>query len=48
MAKVKFNLNAALWELAKFKRPTHQVSFHTARALAALEFLKGYEADYGV
>ncbi|MBQ9526456.1 MAG: DUF3990 domain-containing protein [Fretibacterium sp.] len=39
---------AALWELAKFKRPTHQVSFHTARALAALEFLKGYEADDGV
>ena len=39
---------SALWELAKFKRPTHQVSFHTARALAALKFLRGYEAHYGV
>lgn len=34
---------AAFWELAKFKRPTHQISFHTARALATLKFLKGYE-----
>lgn len=34
---------AAFWELAKFKRPTHQISFHTARALSTLEFMKGYE-----
>lgn len=34
---------AAFWKPAKFKRPTHQISFHTARALAALEFVKGYE-----
>lgn len=33
----------AFWELAKFKRPTHQISFHTAKSLTALEFLKGYE-----
>lgn len=34
---------AAFWELARFKKPTHQISFHTARALTTLEFLKGYE-----
>ena len=34
---------AAFWELAKFKRPTHQISFHTARALTALSFVKGVE-----
>lgn len=34
---------AAFWELVKFKKPTHQISFHTARALAALKFVKGYE-----
>lgn len=33
---------AAFWELAKFKKPTHQISFHTAKALTTLEFLKGY------
>lgn len=33
----------AFWELAKFKRPTHQISFHTARALATLTFVKGGE-----
>jgi hypothetical protein len=33
----------AFWSLAKFKRPTHQISFHTARALATLTFLKGSE-----
>lgn len=33
----------AFWALAKFKRPTHQISFHTARALATLCFLKSYE-----
>ncbi|MBQ7733884.1 MAG: DUF3990 domain-containing protein [Synergistaceae bacterium] len=34
---------AAFWELAKFKKPTHQISFHTARALATLKFLRGDE-----
>lgn len=33
----------AFWELAKFKKPTHQISFHTARALATLQFVKGHE-----
>lgn len=31
----------AFWALARFKRPTHQISFHTARALTTLAFLKG-------
>ncbi len=35
---------AAFWELAKFRYPTHQISFHTARALAALKFERSYEA----
>lgn len=34
----------AFWALAKFKYPTHQISFHTARALAALTFERSYEA----
>lgn len=29
------------WELAGFKRPTHQISFHTAHALTTLSFVKG-------
>ena len=29
------------WSLAKFKHPTHQISFHTARALTTLKFVKG-------
>ena len=33
----------AFWALAKFKKPTHQISFHTARALTALSFVKGSE-----
>lgn len=33
----------AFWNLAKFKKPTHQISFHTAKALATLKFLKGSE-----
>lgn len=33
----------AFWALAKFKKPTHQISFHTARALATLSFMKGCE-----
>ena len=36
---------AAFWELAKFKKPTHQISFHRAKALTTLEFLKGYEVN---
>lgn len=28
----------AFWELAKFKHPTHQISFHTKKALRCLEF----------
>ena len=31
----------AFWSLAKFKKPTHQISFHTAKALTTLHFLKG-------
>lgn len=34
---------AAFWELAKFNHPTHQISFHTARALAALRFVETRE-----
>lgn len=33
----------AFWELVKFKKPTHQISFHTARALETLKFVKAYE-----
>lgn len=33
----------AFWALARFKHPTHQISFHTARALAALTFLQAKE-----
>ncbi len=36
---------AAFWELAKFKKPTHQISFHTAKALSTIKFLKGYEVN---
>ncbi len=32
----------AFWALAKFKNPTHQISFHTTKALTTLKFLKGY------
>lgn len=35
----------AFWALAKFKHPTHQISFHTAKALAALKFERSYVAD---
>ena len=34
---------AAFWELVKFKKPAHQMSFHTEKALSTLQFLKGYE-----
>ena len=33
----------AFWALARFKKPTHQISFHTEQALAALSFVKGSE-----
>ena len=33
---------AAFWELAKFKRPTHQICFNTERALATLKFTREY------
>lgn len=29
---------AAFWELAKFKNPTHQISFHTLKALNCIKF----------
>lgn len=32
----------AFWELAKFSRPTHQISFHTIKALKTLSFKEGY------
>lgn len=35
----------AFWALAKFKRPTHQISFRTARALSALHYLRSYEVS---
>lgn len=34
---------AAFWELAKFQKPTHQVSFHTVNALLCLNFIKAEE-----
>lgn len=36
---------AAFWELVKFRYPTHQISFHSARALALLKFEGSYEVD---
>lgn len=35
----------AFWALAKFKRPTHQISFHTVKALSTLTFLRGCEVN---
>lgn len=32
---------AVFWEYAKFKHPTHQISFHTLKALDCLKFEKG-------
>lgn len=37
---------AAFWELAKFKYPTYQISFHTLRALNTLKLERSYEV-YG-
>lgn len=36
---------AAFWELAKFKYPTHQISFHSARALTTLKFIGAKEYE---
>jgi len=38
---------AAFWELARFKYPTHQISFHTSAALNTLTFVKGEEVVDG-
>lgn len=35
----------AFWALAKFKNPTHQISFHTARALTTLKFVDVQEVS---
>ncbi len=35
---------AAFWELAKFRYPTHQISFHTIRALDCIRFERSYVA----
>ena len=35
----------AFWELAKFRYPTHQISFHTARALACISYERSYDLD---
>lgn len=32
---------AVFWEYAKFKHPTHQISFHSLRALDCLQFERG-------
>ena len=43
---IKGNISAeAFFELAKFKYPTHQISFHTLKALSRLEFEGSYVAD---
>jgi len=35
----------AFWALVKFKYPTHQISFHTPKALRTLKFLEGEIID---
>ena len=37
---------SAFWELAKFKYPTHQISFHTIAALQTIQFI-GEEKVHG-
>ena len=37
---------SVFWEYAKFKYPTHQISFHTIQALDTLKFV-GSEVVYG-
>lgn len=34
---------SAFWELAKFKKPTHQILFCTEAALKAISFIRSYE-----
>lgn len=34
---------AAFWELIKFSKPTHQISFHNEDALGTLEYIKEEE-----
>ena len=34
---------AAFWELIKFAKPTHQISFHNEKALRTLEYIKEEE-----
>ena len=36
----------AFWALAKFKNPTHQMSFHTVRVLGTLHFIQAEEVHY--
>lgn len=36
----------AFWELARFKHPTHQVSFHTEKALHTLRFSGEKEGSF--
>ena len=36
---------AAFWELARFRHPTHQISFHTERALGCLRFVEAKECE---
>ncbi|MDO5425854.1 MAG: DUF3990 domain-containing protein [Eubacteriales bacterium] len=36
---------AAFWELARFKYPTHQLSFHTLAALQTLKFERSYTVN---
>lgn len=36
---------AAFWELVRFKHPTHQICFHTERALRCLLFERSDKAD---
>lgn len=36
---------AVFWEYAKFKYPTHQISFHTIRALACLVYERSEKVD---
>lgn len=36
---------AAFWELAKFRYPTHQLSFHTIQGLSTLKFERSYVVD---
>ena len=35
----------AFWELVKFKHPTHQIGFHTEKALSALKYEGSYTAN---